>query len=1357
MRASVAGAKNASDIQITVVADESTGLSKDSLTFGSEDYTNTMLARYNELLDLINEYGKDDVVDAQTGAVTHSAAYLGYQAEAKRVLEEMLSLGLAERSSSGIIEPKASLIVDYVEIPELVASGGNISVDTDDFMSSGGSGTLKANGSPEIKLINNTNLMTKVNAITVEEAGGKLIYNGTEISGTSAAEFNKNISSLNQGAAANFQSVEAAGSGSVGTIDIKGRYDGNSINYSYTEAGKTIAGSFRPMANIQVQGNIYAKEGSVSIYSKADSILIQGKTAQDAVAISAANVNLEAGQSITQGYTDGIVSIGGDVREQYASQYDSIIENNGSVDGTYEMSQVGSAPVDKSKASGSYIAGGSVYINASDINVNGIVQSGYGDYYANISDLKTQSRIKQINDAYTGDAISDSVVTTGEQYKIIDGGAYWDATDQCYKCQLNVYYNPSTQKILVQDVDAGGGRIYLTGRISSTGNGKIICLDGVSNISVNNTTSYALQLGDLVTHDVQGLVSITDTAKNTLTEITSSNITVKTIGAEGAGTTTAFNPTTGYDYAPQTGLSYTWTSGMEDTQFNRYKQDFGEGGWGLWDTGISTKELAEWHKQHPIEPSEPGQSYQGERDSGEIIRNTAATASYDNYVTIASTKLAGDTVIESERKYASGLWGYHKHYEVIWTESTGTVYTYDASVRADNSFNINFVGYTAENANINITSGKDINLTGNIGNTELYKANTNTGTALTEKGTVSISSSAGSLLQSNGAIYAANVSLAAAKDMENISIVAGDTVKLSALNLMNSHDDRGQNSLDIKVQGAGVAKGNVVLGNMGSVTSDAGGSSMPINSAGEKTTGVTGSVTLAISGSEGNISQAADSLIVADRIDLTTTNGSIYGQKQADGTVTALQLYAGQQPLGSDTLSASVNAKAKGDITLEQVAGNMRLGRVYSGTGDVSLTVAQGSMEDALPYVANDRGTAEEMLARWRSLGIIEGDSSDAENAAMLAAKNFQNTSAKLGAYEAWDAYALLYAIQDKIVNPDTSALPETSDKDPNVIGHNITINVADSVGINSGVVKKIDTNTLLDKDANGNYINLENLKALSKLDASTKVTWEIGDNGHNYAVYTETIPIGMQQTNKTVTTGQGAAVVNGKLTIQSAASSGTGGATLNGDIYVQGREQKLVEGAGTTITQNKDLYVHNILTNVGEVTLTSLGGIYNAASVNTPAITGQSLIITTAGGSIGTDANYLTTKLLGSDKTKDGLSAIATGGIYVDQQGNEALLVRNVSSGGDIYLSSATDILMGVVNGTDAVNYIRAENGNDIVLEARGGSIGEVEYVKDAEGNYVLDAAGNKVVARDTNQGIRILNDARASSSAQDDDVSNV
>ena len=95
-------------------------------------------------------------------------------------------------------------------------------------------------------------------------------------------------------------------------------------------------------------------------------------------------------------------------------------------------------------------------------------------------------------------------------------------------------------------MDASGGKIYLTGRISSTGNGKIICLDGVSNISVNNTTKYDLQLGDLMTHDVQGFVSITDTAKNTLTEITSSTVTVKTIDDKGKVAGTGTTVTCGY-------------------------------------------------------------------------------------------------------------------------------------------------------------------------------------------------------------------------------------------------------------------------------------------------------------------------------------------------------------------------------------------------------------------------------------------------------------------------------------------------------------------------------------------------------------------------------------------------------------------------------------------------------------------------------------------------------------------------------------------------------------------------------------------------------------------------------------------
>ena len=58
-------------------------------------------------------------------------------------------------------------------------------------------------------------------------------------------------------------------------------------------------------------------------------------------------------------------------------------------------------PTEGSKGSGSYIAGGSVYINAADININGVIQSGYGNYVLNI-DSTVQAAITNITNAYDG-------------------------------------------------------------------------------------------------------------------------------------------------------------------------------------------------------------------------------------------------------------------------------------------------------------------------------------------------------------------------------------------------------------------------------------------------------------------------------------------------------------------------------------------------------------------------------------------------------------------------------------------------------------------------------------------------------------------------------------------------------------------------------------------------------------------------------------------------------------------------------------------------------------------------------------------------------------------------------------------
>ena len=1303
----VGGAKDTGDISISVNADESTGLGKDSLLFGTEDYTNTLFERYQEIENLMLEYAKDG---------EGSAAYLGYKAEAERIEKELLTLGLAEKSKDGKIIPKASLAVDYVEIPELTSSGGNITVDTDDLT---GSGTLKAQGTPEITITNNTNLMTKIDGITVDDAGGKFVFNGNNLIGKTTADFNQKINSINKGKKASFSTVEAA-QGQSGTITVTGNYNGTSISYKGDvlddkghKIGK-VSGSMKPMANILIQGNVYAKDGDVTVKSAADSIVIQGKGVKDAVAISGAKVTLDAAKgNITQGYTDGIVNIGADVKSLYDQKYKDAISQG---QGTHKVDQIKTNITDGSKASGSYIAGGNVYINASDINVNGVIQSGFSDYYADISDAATKDAIDRIDQSYDGQReLSDAAVTTGNQYKIIDGGAVWDAKAGCYKYKLNVYYNPSTQKILVENVDASGGQIYLTGRISSTGNGQIICLDGVSDISVTNSTSHDLKVGQLTTHDVNGLVRIQDTAKKTLTEITNGKTVVKNIDDKGIinsnGKESTFDTKTGFDHKPQEGLKYTWTSGKESTTYTKYKNDFETGGWDLkWSSSEAKTKLAEWMKEHPDVTGETGSSQDAARKQGETIReDKSATGSQ---VTVSHQEVSKNMTIDGTRKWSSGLWGYYKHTEVTWTESTGSRDTYDASIQADNPIHVKFIGKAAEDGKISINSASNVELTGNIGNTKLYETKNSDGTvSRAEKGTVAITSN-GSLVQNGGSLYGAAIDLAAREDIENIKITAGDTVHVSAIHDATGKNTREQNTIDLTVNGAYQAKGNVVLGRIGSVVKDGDSYMAPANS-----TGITGLVDIKTTGQEGTISQEKTGSIVADRINLTSAHGSIYGQKQNNDSYTALKVYAGQQPLGLDTLDASINATAKGNISLEQTAGDMRVGRIISQEGDVHLNVSHGSVVDALPYVSNDRGDADDLIDRWRSLGLIDGnkDMQDAKNNINKAHDADEKSTTKLGDYKVWDKNALLYAIQDSVVNQTSETLPKTSEKAPNVIGHNITITVSDSAGINSGKTKEINTNTLLDKNADGSYKHLDELKALSKADAST-VTWKKDAEGNTIAVISETLPIGVQQTTK-----DGKA---GTLTVTSSAETGS---QSQGNIFLEGREDKNTESNLSSVT--KDLYLGNITTNTGNVTLRSLGGIYNQGMGTTPLITGKTLYLSAANGSLGTLENKLTTNLFGSDTKTDGLTAVASGGIYIDQQGGNNLIVRSISSGQDIDLGSDRSIRMGEVNGTDAVNYIRAENNGSITLEARGGSIGEAE----------TDTTDNK--NRKSNKGVRILN----------------
>ena len=1253
------------------LTEETAATIKDSIKLGSVDYAQTLMNRYNEIMLLISEYSSD-------GA--DSASYIGYKAEAERLLSQMEKMGEVSYVDGKYVL-NARKMVDYVELPELTASGGNITINTSVLKSSKATGSLAANGSPEINVTNNTNLMLRLQRINVDDGGGRLLYNNEQLTGSTSSDFNNNISKLNKKANATsggFQSVKSE-TGIGGSINIKGNYSGAPLDYKVVEDGKTTDGQYLPQADIIVSGDVYNKNGSIKITSQHNNITIAGASAQDSVSVLGASVALSAGGSITQTFTDGIVNIDHDPRQFFNTQYDKLKNNKKNI---YDITGPYGEPYDGMEPKGSFIAGGVISINATDINVDGIVQSGYGDYVLSMkNDKNVEAAIDKIKSSYKeGDKLTDDYVKGNEAYRIVKGSAYWDYDAKCYKYRIGAYYNPASDTIILEDVNASGGQIYLTGRISSIGAGRLYCLDGTSNITIESNHAYNMKLGSLITNDVKGRVSITDTAgysvyynnkKIPVSRVTEyTNGMMETYYVSSGGTkyeymAKYFDGAKGGQYQPKEGLRYTWTSGTKNTDYKRYTHDDMDGGWGLWDLEEKDKDLQEWSTQENLTGS--GSSANEARKDGVVVQETNDTRK--TFMEYEHNQL-GEPVrtIESERYYSTGLFGCHKHHEVTWKEETGSTDTYFASAKADYPIEVKFLGQKAEKSVVkvhNVMGG--IEMSGSIGNTQLYEGTDAAGNIThNTKGTVVINSGridvGEPVKQSGGALYGRIISVAGTGNLENINIAAGDDVYLK----LKSWSQAG-GEVTVNVSNLAGAKGRLHL--------DANSGELSESGYRWKLLDITNS------SSNGDIIYAGYNAIEADRINLTAANGSIYG----DGG-SALKIKAGQNAAGDDSLSASINVKAKGDINIEQVEGNLRLGRVYSSTGDVTLK-STGSIIDALPEEAAAKGSEESRLQRWKNIGLIEGG-----NSRLQEIKSRLNQEKGLGSYAAWDKTALLYAISESILQKTAASLDQTSKKDPNVIGRNITLTANGSIG-QRGETKEITLTGILAKNADGSYKNanaLNDLKTLGQADV-TNVTLRKDADGKQIAVIDETQTLGIQQTTSN---GQG------KINIQAAAKGG------QGDIFLQGREEVSIEKsfAGRV---SKDLNIEKILTGNGRATVTSLGSINKlAADPEAVNIQAQSLYLTAINGVGSTGA--LNISLYGQDEANDGLSVISGGAVAINQLGDNQLVLQHLSTGKDAgsYLKILAD--------NNIVLHGDAPDSESITLQSRGGSITAGELTGD-------------------------------------------
>ncbi|SCM78866.1 putative Adhesin HecA family [uncultured Sporomusa sp.] len=1308
------GTISGGDVGLTITVDsgnaEQDAAIQAQIKQGTLDYGKELYARYQALSQLITEYeGKIN------GGGDDLAAYVGYTAEQTRIFNQMKDLGLVSKetvTANGqtvtVEKVRENFTVNAVELPDLAASGGNIVIDADNMT---GTGSLAAQGSPQIDITNNSTYYMKINDVVIGEKGGEIKFNNNSIT----ANANASIQALNKDRTKQvaYGGVQADGPSGEAGISIKSNWNTN-LNVTYIDpddhTSETI--SVKPLTTIEVNGAVENMYGRVTIDNAGGDILIQGKTEKDNASVQGREIVLSAASgSITQGYIDGIVNIGSSPEADWKSTYEGLRAKYlaDGYDLTNPKHEVQTNNTAKG-GGGSWVAGDAVYINAASINVNGTIQSGYDTYQATINQAELNAAK---NASPTG---SKAVVINGETLIKINNGnrSVYDSVSGKYIYEVQAYYNPRTGKIVVDDIATKGGQVHLTGRIASTGNGKITALDGGATINIVNNANADLQVGNVLNNNIEGLIKITDLNTNKVTEYTRTQTKVSDLFGKNSQTSGASST-----YQVKNGLRYNWTEGSATQTEKTYQRDIKAGLWGLVEVGDYTA-LAEYEKESNLKAEKPGTKR--DKLTGAFIEavpeagNTEYALIFDNVITNQSR-----SKVESW-KSSSGFLGWFKWNHYRWSVKTGSSQTYLNSVKADKAINIGFIGET--DGKINITGKQNVELMGDIRNNS---------SAATMEIISGKNNAFGAITQSNGTLFGDNISLGADNGINNIHITSlSDTVRLDANNTTTGN-------IDIRVDGGWLNnqqfKGNIDL-------------ARAIN---------TGSGDVSLT-ARGDITQQGTNLTVqGNRIDLASDNGQI-------GTDTrALVIRGGQNAHGGDSLSASVNVAAQEDINLIQDQGNLRVGIIDSTAGDVTLTVNDGSFVDALPSgAAVSQTAADKKIQKWKDLGLIAGDGAFTEkrvqqatgyksgveadyrtyqeqkayyashadqqagpayaayleldarfqdfasaDAYLAADAKYQDMSRALTAADyQWTQDQLLYALQDAMINKEGGST-QTEIKAANINGNNVTLTAHQGgIGIDTGAVTITD------------FTNVDNLKQLVNADASD-VTWtKNADGKFTSATINGKSPLGVHTRN------------NGVLN-----------AVASDNVYLAGR----TEG------QDTPLFIDKVTTG-GNIRVLGKAGVY---SVNTdpasPNFNGKDLILEGGTADIGMVDNAIRTVLSGQ------LTARTDGSAYIRDLSGGGFTIGSIYTGQNLWLRSNGSItsFYNTLDPSDPLNLgrITAQNidiisGGDVGTAAHGLRI--TNFAADKADTAQISVTGSNVYLEGTTahgeaDGVLVLTDVTA------------
>lgn len=1202
-----------------------TGEGPEVIDLGFEQYSNLYWNRYAELQALIAEYKSTD-----------SAALVAYTTEAQALLQQMLDKGFAKKEGD-VIVPVASSEVGILTLAGLSISGGNVNLKSSHVV---GNGTIAARGAKHINIENKSNLLLELQDIQILDKGGVITYNNKTNADVSLPEFTGTKEYSTDSQAPEFKVTTSF----TGKLQARGE-----IQSEETQSKEIHIVDVPVYSDVRIYGKIQNLSGNLSINSGGD-IYVDAQSAVNA----AGQVNLQATGNVTQSYHEGILSVGGSVEEFWKDEWE-----------TTKKTGIGqSSAEDKThSASVGIHAGGDIFIAADMINVNGTIQSGYASYDLTL-DATSEKRISAIRDSWIAQGSPDSINVYSDQYLLTDGLDFVGGDGNWHK-NCKAWYNPVTDQIVLDDISPKGGRIYLTGKIASTGGGKLSAVDGSIDIDINSGT-HSILTGDINTGNLHGSIRITDTAwagetKNgeavaaKVTEYSNSQGN-KEYWLYKSGKTSEATTIAERTYNPRKGLTYLWSDGAQVTNVKVESTSKRFHIWGAWKKSPLT-----WTMEK--ETSEEKSDLKKGGTIGILASRPSGTNVFESWVTPEKQYSYVDS-IEDWVEYDNWT-HFNGYYKARKTTKSGALVVRQYAVKADQPIDVGFI--TKGQNSINLSSSKNVSIGGILsadGGTITINAGND---ILSDNARAQLSGAEKINLTAVGNIGSEQNAIKLTSKSDVLVSAVGDDISLNASQVQGT------------VSGSILGRGDVQLlaqntiglqrfeSQDGKITSEAGDVRIANLTQISK---VDGTSRLDVDANKGQVSITAKGdlglgILKANKVEITTDGALLDAlpRETADQVSLEEKLQSWKEAgiLGSAN-SASEEALRNGIVEriTQQMKGEFERYAELVEAEDSTLSAAQKEYRDSLgkklsDYYERSGKKGEDLKAD------IEEQFKKYISAAEANPKS-ELAKAKAPSYKVWTESELIYAVSDVITNPKASDT-RVLDGVANIVADTVVLK-AKSIG------QEVDPVTYQFSDLSGDQA-LNVYKTLASADAHD-VKWD-ADQGQITVGLKRSISV--EASNLTESLGKVHLDAN----------------TTEGNVFVEAED-------------NSALYVGKVISDKAnyEVRLSAKQGIYNGESLLRSADSSliKSSRVTLRGGigSLGTSVARLNIELINPNDLNAYGSFSASSGVYLnaaDGVSTNPFRVDAVASDKIVDISlNGKALLMTEPSGSESIasSYIKAQ-----------------------------------------------------------------